>query len=90
MAQSSKPEYAVERYFVTVPADVHTTLTLEGVRPLHPGSKFKIANTRGEFIFLYERGGTVTCLTSQGQFFSVRAEKITRTLNRTPRERAAA
>lgn len=90
MAQSKHPEYAVERYFRTVPDDVHTNLNIEGVRPLRPGSKFKIHNQRGEYTFLYERAGTVTCLTSQGQFYSTPIAKISRAINRTPRERAAA
>lgn len=90
MSKSTKPEYAIERYFTVVPTDVQTTLTIEGVRPLKPGSKFKITNTRGEFIFLYARNGIITCLTSQGQFYSTRTERVSRVLNRTARERAAA
>lgn len=89
--QSKHPAYAPERYFSGgIPSDVNTTLKVEGVRPLSPGSKFKIANQRGEFIFLYERGGIVSCFTSQGQFYSVRADQISRAINRSARERAAA
>ena len=84
----AKSEYDLTRYFGNgVPGDVCQTLEIPGIRVLKPGSKFKIANERGDFTFIYARQDSITCFTPQGQVKTISFDKVKRVLNRSKRER---
>lgn len=79
--------YSLDRYFGTnIPKDVKPELHLEGIRPLKAGSKFKVKGERGDYIFLYCKGKSVTCFDPNGRFYTVGIDRITRAINRSRRE----
>jgi len=80
--------YDLSRYFgQTIPSTVSQSLTIQGIRPLKSGSKFKVRGERGEFTFLYVQNEMITCFGPDGQFKLISQNKIKRGVNRTRREK---
>lgn len=87
MARQELERYDLKRYFGDdVPKDVLGVLTVDGVRPLKSGSKFKVSGERGEFTFLYTKGDSVTCFDPLGRFLTLPKSKVKRAVNRTHRQ----
>ena len=85
--KKEKEPYSLQRYFPNaIPNDVVDVLTIEGIRTLRSGSKFKIAGERGEFTFLYAQQNLITCFNPGGQFRLIEIGKVKRAVNRSKRE----
>lgn len=83
----TKNLYALERFFNgPVPNDVKSYIQINGIRQLKSGSKFKVCNQRGEYIFLYSRGNSITCFDPLGRFAIIDKTRVKRALNRSRRE----
>ena len=87
MRQEKEP-YSLQRYFSgAIPNDVIDVITIDGIRPLKSGSKFRVYGERGDFTFLYAQQDMITCFNSGGQFKLIHKDKIKRAVNRSKREK---
>lgn len=71
-----------------MPKDVFSFLEIKGIRPLKSGSKFKVANERGLWTFLYVQKESVTCFDALGQFRCINVSRVKRAVNPSKREKA--